>query len=72
MIGGRTDKRKSCPHGAHPMLCETCILERVDAESEQRELDELAHAAWLVRQAAPATDREWEEHLAACGYGEAD
>ena len=58
-------KANTCPHGAHPLYCAPCIRERCEDEAMDRELDELAHRDTLIRSAAPATDREWREHLAA-------
>ncbi len=63
-------KSKVCPHGDRAIDCPVCLQLWADYMEDMRELDELAHAAALVRAATPCTDREWEEHLAACGYGE--
>jgi hypothetical protein len=61
-------KKHKCTHGHYGLLdCPHCIGEWADLMEWQREVDE---AEAVARFAVPASEREWEEHLAACGWGE--
>lgn len=57
-------KTVNCVHGFRSVDCPHCLAEWADWMEWQREVDE---AAELARHATPATEREWEEHLAVCG-----
>lgn len=64
-------QKVKCVHGKFGRYdCEHCIREEAELMYLDREIEELAEIDRLIRSGRCATDREWEEHLASCGYGE--